>query len=402
MAKINFVVPPLTRRRFTGGIWCVMQYAHGLVRRGHMVRVVPLLPSPPPDWFAYDYGQLVTPTVAELVGVSSRKAARAVGCLGRKILRRPVPGLKSSVEDAIASMMLFAARGCPYEIRRGLALRYMRDVIPSADVTVATSFETALPVALFGSGRRCYFAQHYEVYFKDETGSPLLAERDARASYDLGLDMIANSSWLKGMIEVQVPSAAVAVCPNAIDHGVFHGSAREAAANDVTVISYGGRNAEWKGFREMAAAVRIARETLPGVRLRWQVYGEALLPPDNPIAPYEALGFLSPPCLAEAYRRADILLSASWYESFPLFPLEAMACGLAVVTTQPGTEEYAVPGQTAEVVEARNPEHIAAGLLRLIREPHYRASLTREGQARSRQFTWERSVSTFERLVLAS
>jgi len=41
------------------------------------------------------------------------------------------------------------------------------------------------------------------------------------------------------------------------------------------------------------------------------------------------------------------------YESFPLFPLEAMACGLAVITTAPGTEDYAVNQENCLVVEPK-------------------------------------------------
>jgi glycosyltransferase involved in cell wall biosynthesis len=244
--------------------------------------------------------------------------------------------------------------------------------------------------------------QHFEPLFRDESDDPALAEVDARASYRLGLRMIANSSWLRARVLEDVPGAETHLCPNAIDHRVFHGEPRVARRSDeVVVLSYGGRNAAWKGFKEMAEAVRRVRERLPRTRLRWQVYGEALLPPDNAIAPYEHLGFLQPGPLAEAYRRADILLSASWYESFPLFPIEAMACGLPAITTAFGTEEYAVPGETAEVVRPRDPESIAAGLERLVVDLDHRTALAARGHAMARRFTWDRSVETLERILLA-
>jgi glycosyltransferase involved in cell wall biosynthesis len=119
------------------------------------------------------------------------------------------------------------------------------------------------------------------------------------------------------------------------------------------------------------------------------------------VAPYEALGFLQPGPLAEAYRKADILLSASWYESFPLFPIEAMACGLPVITTGLGTEEYAINGETAEVVLPRDAASIAAGLERLVLDPAYRARLAAQGRQKSLDFTWTRSVETMERILLA-
>ena len=215
--------------------------------------------------------------------------------------------------------------------------------------------------------------------------------------------MIANSSWLRGKLKEAVGLNDIALCPNAIDHAIFYGEPKESRnSQEVVLISYGGRNAAWKGFREMAEAVAIVRRSLPAVKIEWRVYGDALLPPKNEIADYTPLGFLLPPILAQEYRKADILLSASWYESFPLFPIEAMACGLPVVTTQLGTEDYANPGVTAEVVEPQSPESIACGVLSLIHDPSRCAKIARAGNAKSKEFTWERSVQVFESILLSA
>lgn len=50
--KINFVVPQIDKKQFTGGIYCLLQYADGLAKLGHDVNVIPLFPSPEPKWFA--------------------------------------------------------------------------------------------------------------------------------------------------------------------------------------------------------------------------------------------------------------------------------------------------------------------------------------------------------------
>jgi glycosyltransferase involved in cell wall biosynthesis len=105
--------------------------------------------------------------------------------------------------------------------------------------------------------------------------------------------------------------------------------------------------------------------------------------------------------LSEEYKKADILLSASWYESFPLFPIEAMACGLAVITTQFGTEEYAVHGKTAEIVQPKNPQSIAEGLIKLVRDEAYRLRLATAGNQASREFHWDRSVERLESILLS-
>jgi glycosyltransferase involved in cell wall biosynthesis len=213
--------------------------------------------------------------------------------------------------------------------------------------------------------------------------------------------MIANSSWLKNKLQKEYPDSQISLCPNAIDHSIYRGEPRLAVnSKHVTLISYGGRNAEWKGFKEMVAAVAIARRELPDITIEWKVFGDALIGPDNPDAPYTSLGFLPPLQLAEEYKKADILLSASWYESFPLFPVEAMACGLPVITTQAGTEEYAFHGDTAEIVTPKSPSAIAEGIVRLIKNPEYRNQLAIRGEAMSQNFTWQKSVQRLEEIFI--
>jgi glycosyltransferase involved in cell wall biosynthesis len=290
----------------------------------------------------------------------------------------------------------------PGDLAPAVSASYLKSVLPAADVTLATEYATALPVKLFGRGRLFYFMQHFEALFAVDNADPYVAETQALLTYHLGLEMIANSSWLKKKVEGEAPGAQVRLCLNAINHNVFFGEPRLTNhPNEVTVISHsGGGRRTWKGFREMVEAVAIARRSLPGVTIRWQVYGTpALLPPQNPVAPYEPLGFLQPSDLAQAYRKADVLLGASWYESFPLFPLEAMACGLGVVTTPEGTEDYAIHEQTAEIVYPKDPESIARGLIRVIRDAAYRFKIAKKGNEISRNFTWQKSVLTMEEIL---
>lgn len=381
LAIVNIVVPAIKRRTFSGGIACIFEYAKGLTARGHQVNVLPLLPSPYPQWVQGSFGRLVSAPDA----AATRPAS-----------------WKETVRELVAAAGLHAARLLPYEVQYGFQLRQVRRLMPRADVTLATSFETALPVHLYGTGRRCYFMQHFESLFAVDAPDPRWHEHTAAASYRLGLDMIANSTWLQAKIREEV-GIEPALCPNAIDHSIFQGEVKPAnASGEVRVISYGGSHATWKGIYDMASAMRRVREALPRVKIRWLVYGPCLLPPHNEICSYEALGFLQPAALADAYRSADILLSASWYESFPLFPLEAMACGLAVVTTQTGTEEFAQHDVTAEIVVARDVASIAAGLCRLIDDPQRRTRLAHAGREAARRFSWPQAVTRMEALLLGA
>lgn len=401
MARINIVAPLFLRKTFSGGLWCLMEYASGLAARGHEVTVVPVLPSgQAPQWFPRPAGRIVTTPRAK-----RRHWIRvaAMDCAAALVGANRAQAKKALGELAYAALALYPTL-VPEDIQIGLSCHYLARVLPPADVTLATASWTALPVRLCGSGRLLYFMQHYEPCFFPGGREGQASKCQAELSYRLGLERIANSSWLKKKIEAEFPGSEIRLCLNAIDHRVFHGIPRYSSRGPTTtVISYSGNRYVWKGFREMAEAMKIARDSLRGKTIRWLVYGPpAVLPPNNPIAPYEWLGFLQPPQLAEAYRSADLLLSASWYESFPLFPLEAMACGLPVITTQIGAEDYAILGETAEVVAPRDPKSVAGGLVRLIQDPNYSHRIARAGNEISHTFTWEKSVTTMEEILIGT
>ena len=373
---------------------CAFEYAAGLTKRGHEVTVVPILPSPMPQWFSKNVGTVISSTPGERTGRALRTLVREI----RSATTRKSDWVEA-IRNSVATFLLARPGMMNIPLSLGLADWYVSQVAPKADINIAVSFEAARPTSLL-PGRGFYFLQHFDPYFKAEYPDPVFAEAMARHSYTLGLRLIANSSWLRDRLRSEFGDIDVEVCPNAIDHSVFHGQVKPLTdSKNVVVISYGGRNAVWKGFREMAEAMRIVRNQNPDLNIEWRVYGDALLPPNNDVARYTALGFLPPPRLAEEYRKADILLSASWYESFPLFPIEAMACGLAVITTQYGTEEYAIHGETAEIVAPQSPEKIAEGLNRLVTDPIYREKIAVAGNAMSRNFTWERAVVRLETLI---
>lgn len=398
---INIVVPPFSGEKFSGGVWCILQHAQELGRRGHRVNVVPTHPCSRPDWFP-------RPWRFNVVGNSPRSAIRTgIAALAHASVAAANFALRPG-SPAAGRQVLAVRRGVglmgvalsnygTHGVRQGGAIDHLRAVLPPADLTVATDAETAWPVRLLGQGRLAYFAQHYEPYFWKERLGGEASRRESEMSYKLGLHQLANSPWLQGVLQNASPGIQVRLCPNAIDHSVFHGRPLARGANEpLRIISYGGRDAEWKGFRQMCEALRILKTKLPGLDFTWSVYGSALLPPDNEIFPYVPLGFLAPHALADAYRRHHVLLSASWYESFPLFPLEAMACGLAAITTQAGTELFARGGETAIVVPPRDPAGIADALAQLAVDEDMRLRLCGHGLQCSQHFTWQRAGDAME------
>jgi len=103
------------------------------------------------------------------------------------------------------------------------------------------------------------------------------------------------------------------------------------------------------------------------------------------------LGYLPEETLAVMYRLAGVFVFPSLYEGFGLPPLEAMASGTPVVTSNASSLPE-VAGDAAVLVDPYSPQAIADGIYQVLTDESVRRSLRRKGLARAAQFSWEQSV----------
>ena len=103
------------------------------------------------------------------------------------------------------------------------------------------------------------------------------------------------------------------------------------------------------------------------------------------------LGFQPMETLAAFYRLARAFVFPSLYEGFGLPPLEAMACGTPVVTSNVSSLPE-VAGDAALLVDPYDAEAIAAGIGQALTDEPLRAELITRGYARARSFSWTQSV----------
>jgi len=91
-------------------------------------------------------------------------------------------------------------------------------------------------------------------------------------------------------------------------------------------------------------------------------------------------------------RSADVVACVPWYEPFGLVPLEAMACGVAVVASAVGgLTDTVLPGVTGALVPPRAPDRLAAVLGSILSDPDGRARLGRAGRERATEmYGWDR------------
>jgi glycosyltransferase involved in cell wall biosynthesis len=103
------------------------------------------------------------------------------------------------------------------------------------------------------------------------------------------------------------------------------------------------------------------------------------------------LGYLPEETLAVMYRLAGVFVFPSLYEGFGLPPLEAMASGTPVVTSNVSSLPE-VAGDAALLVDPYDPSAIADAIHTVLTDEVVRRDLRGKGLARARQFSWEASA----------
>ncbi len=99
--------------------------------------------------------------------------------------------------------------------------------------------------------------------------------------------------------------------------------------------------------------------------------------------------------LLNLYSGAEVFVFPSLYEGFGLPPLEAMACGTAVVAAHTSSVPEVV-GEAGIYVDPYDAESIAGGIAKLLGDSCLRDRLRQKGLKRAAMFTWE---NTFQQTL---
>jgi glycosyltransferase involved in cell wall biosynthesis len=111
------------------------------------------------------------------------------------------------------------------------------------------------------------------------------------------------------------------------------------------------------------------------------------------VEPYvRFLGFVPFDVLRALYRAAEVFVFPSLYEGFGLPPLEAMACGTPVVTSDASSLPEVV-GDAAILVNPENLFEIGRGIKEVLLEPGRRLELIQKGFEHVRSFSWDRTAA---------
>jgi glycosyltransferase involved in cell wall biosynthesis len=102
-------------------------------------------------------------------------------------------------------------------------------------------------------------------------------------------------------------------------------------------------------------------------------------------------GRLDRDAMAQAYRKADIVINPSLVDNMPISILEALASGVPVVSTNVGGVPFVVNNeQTALLVPRKSPDAMAEAILRVMDDSALSEKLVNNGLAEAQKYTWQR------------
>jgi glycosyltransferase involved in cell wall biosynthesis len=128
----------------------------------------------------------------------------------------------------------------------------------------------------------------------------------------------------------------------------------------------------------------------------WKVGGEFTAEQSNFIKAHKLaplIAYIEKPnqeLLVKLYNAADALLAPSLYEGFGLTILEAMACGIPVISSNISSIPE-VAGNAAILLHPKDIEGITSAILNIQNDHNYRNELIAKGLKRAKLFTWDKT-----------
>jgi glycosyltransferase involved in cell wall biosynthesis len=184
------------------------------------------------------------------------------------------------------------------------------------------------------------------------------------------------------------------------------------ARHDITgpYVLYAGNIKRQKNLSRLIEAFAVAKTELAGdprfAQLKLLLIGDALTEQSDlrravvrsrVRGDVRFLGFVPQTVLRVFYKRAAAFLFPSLYEGFGLPPLEAMAHGTPVLTSNVSSMPE-VFGNAALLVNPENVFDIARGIRQILTDDELRATLVERGRELVGRFSWQRSAAQVQRV----
>lgn len=263
-------------------------------------------------------------------------------------------------------------------------------VLPPSDVILCSGASSVIdcylgkqaPVIHFEQGEIYIFefdtiSEDNQVFFQQYWSIPV-----ARLAVSQGLANVIKKNF----------NRQPRVIHNALDRQYFYPPEPKEENIIPRILIVGPEQSHFKGIRDILEALQQVRQSGRVFEIVW-------VTPKPPLGSIEGKVIVNPSQeeLGAIYRSCDIYICGSYYESFPLPPLEAMTCGCAVITTDNvGVLEYAEEGVNCLLAKVGDPASLAAALIQLLDDPVKRQKLIQGGYQTAQRFSWDNIIPQLE------
>lgn len=309
--------------------------------------------------------------------------------LQSRCISREATGLLSSKTYFFPLPKPFRNQYGPFFLR--LAARRIKSDVWHADYVDAGSV-----LGTFNAGaKRCITTVHDGIPFlypkNKEAAARYKKQLEASATASDALIVVSEVSKRDLLRFTDIPESKIAVIYNGINHELFY--PEPAPANAVFTIRYhGGLSTGHKNTPLLLKTARILEDR--GVSFRMELAGAN--PNATPLPRMASemrlknvyfTGFIPDEKIRRYLSGGDLYVYPSLYEGFGFTPLEAMACGAPVLSSNGGSLQEILTG--AAVLAEPDPEIFAAEVMRLMEDSAARKSMRIRGLEHVKQFTWD-------------
>ena len=111
-------------------------------------------------------------------------------------------------------------------------------------------------------------------------------------------------------------------------------------------------------------------------------------------------GAVSKKVVPEVLNEGDVFINTTDVDNMPVSVIEAMACGLCVVSTNAGGMPHLVEHETdGLLVEPDDAEAMANAVRRVLTDPWLAAHLSENARKKAESYDWSHTIPRFERMI---